>query len=63
MQGWGLVLASISPLTYLVDLFHAALTGESVFSPFNDCGVLLGVIGIFILSARFIQIRNLMKGL
>jgi ABC-2 type transport system permease protein len=63
MQGWGLVLASISPLTYLVDLFHAALTGESVFSPFIDCGVLLGVIGIFILSARFIQIRNLMKGL
>jgi ABC-2 type transport system permease protein len=63
MQGWGLLLASISPLTYLVDLFNAALTGVSVFSPFVDCGVLIGVIGLFILLARFIQIRNLMKGL
>jgi ABC-2 type transport system permease protein len=63
MQGWGLLLASISPLTYLVDLFNAALTGGSVFSPFVDCGVLIGVIGLFILLARFIQIRNLMKGL
>jgi ABC-2 type transport system permease protein len=63
MEGWGLLLASISPLTYLVDLFNAALTGGSVFSPFVDCGVLIGVIGLFILLARFIQIRNLMKGL
>ncbi|MDD1667603.1 MAG: ABC transporter permease [Methanomicrobiales archaeon] len=63
MQGWGLLLASVSPLTYLVDLFNAALTGESVISPFVDCGVLIGVIGLFILLARFIQIRNLMKGL
>jgi ABC-2 type transport system permease protein len=63
MQGWGLLLASISPLTYLVDLFNAALTGASVFSPFVDCGVLIGVIALFILLARFIQIRNLMKGL
>jgi ABC-2 type transport system permease protein len=63
MQGWSLLLASISPLTYLVDLFNAALTGESVISPFVDCGVLIGVIGLFILLARFIQIRNLMKGL
>jgi ABC-2 type transport system permease protein len=63
MEGWGLLLASLSPLTYLVDLFNAALTGGSVFSPFVDCGVLIGVIGLFILLARFIQIRNLMKGL
>jgi ABC-2 type transport system permease protein len=63
MEGWGLLLASLSPLTYLVDLFHAALTGESVISPFIDCGVLLGVIGIFFFLARFIQTRNLMKGL
>jgi ABC-2 type transport system permease protein len=63
MQGWGLLLASISPLTYLVDLFNAALTGVSVFSPFVDGGVLIGVIGLFILLARFIQVRNLMKGL
>ncbi|MDD1668430.1 MAG: ABC transporter permease [Methanomicrobiales archaeon] len=63
MQGWGLLLASVSPLTYLVDLFHAGLTGESIFAPFLDCIVLAGVILGFILLARFIQMRNLMKGL
>ena len=63
MNGLGLALAYCSPLTYLVDLFNAAMSGTSVFSPFIDCGVLIGVSALFILGARVIQTRNLVKGL
>jgi ABC-2 type transport system permease protein len=63
MQGLGLTLAYFSPLTYLVDLFNAAMSGTSVFSPAGDCGVLTGIFVGFILAARIIQKRNLVKGL
>ncbi len=63
MQGWGLTLAYCSPLTYLADLFNAAMTGTSVFSPFVDCGVLTALLAGFILAARVIQKRNMMKGM
>jgi ABC-2 type transport system permease protein len=63
MQGWGLALAYCSPLTYLVDLFNAAISGASVFSPLVDCGVLVMTIAGFILAARVIQKRNLVKGM
>ncbi|MGA2914203.1 MAG: ABC transporter permease [Methanoregula sp.] len=63
MQGWGLALAYCSPLTYLVDLFNAAMSGKSAFSPFIDCGVLILVSAGFILAARVIQKRNMMKGM
>jgi len=63
MQGWGRILAYCSPLTYLVDLFNAGFSGVSVFSPFIDCGVLISIIFVFILLARFIQNRNMIKGL
>jgi ABC-2 type transport system permease protein len=63
MQGPGLTLAYFSPLTYLVDLFNAAMGGTSAFSPAVDCGVLIGVSAAFILAARIIQTRNLVKGL
>jgi len=63
MEGFGLVLAYCSPLTYLVDLFNAAMSGRSVFSPVADCGVLIGISAIFILAARVIQTRNLVRGL
>ena len=63
MQGLGLTLAYCSPLTYLVDLFNAAMSGVSVFSPVADCGVLALTIAVFILLARVIQKRNLMKGM
>ena len=63
MQGWGLVLAYCSPLTYLVDLFNAAMSGKSAFSPFVDGGVLIVVAAGFILAARVIQKRNMMKGM
>lgn len=63
MEGLALTLAYYSPLTYLVDLFNAAMSGTSAFSPIVDCGVLIGVSVGFILIARIIQKRNLMKGL
>ncbi|WAC05285.1 MAG: ABC transporter permease [Methanoregula sp.] len=63
MAGWGLILTYISPLTYLVDLFNTGLTGSSAFSPAADCAALIIVIAVFILAARFIQARNLVKGL
>jgi ABC-2 type transport system permease protein len=63
VQGWGLTLAYCSPLTYLADLFNAAMTGTSVFSPFVDCGVLIALLAGFILAARVIQKRNMMKGM
>jgi ABC-2 type transport system permease protein len=63
MSGPGLALAYCSPLTYLVDLFNAAMAGSSVFSPLIDCSVLIGVTVVFIGAAKIIQKRNLMKGL
>jgi len=63
LTGWELVLTSLSPLTYLVDLFHAAINGDAVYPPFADALVLVMVIAVFILLARAIQERNLVKGL
>jgi ABC-2 type transport system permease protein len=63
MQGLGLALAYCSPLTYLVDLFNAAMSGTSAISPAIDCGVLVGFGAAFIIAARVIQKRNLVKGL
>jgi len=63
LNGWEFLLTSISPLTYLVDLFHAALTNDSVYPPIADACVLVVIIAIFILLAKTIQKRNLVKGL
>jgi ABC-2 type transport system permease protein len=63
MEGWALTLAYCSPLTYLVDLFNAAMSGRSVFSPLVDCSVLFIASVGFIFAARVIQIRNKMKGM
>ena len=63
MQGPGLTLAYCSPLTYLVDLFSAAMSGTSVFSPATDRCVLIGVSALFIFAAKVIQKRSLVKGL
>jgi len=63
MQGAGRTLAYCSPLTYLVDLFNAAMSGRSAFSPVADCCVLIGVSAGFLFIARIIQKRNLVKGL
>jgi len=63
LSGWEFILTSLSPLTYLVDLFHAALTGDAVYPPAADALVLVAVIGVFIFLARTIQEQNLVKGL
>lgn len=63
LTGWIRVLSYASPLTYLVDLFHAGLVGVSEFNPLADIAMLAGVIVSFFFLARFIQMRNMMKGL
>ena len=63
LGGWGWILTSLSPLTYLVDLFHAALNGDAVYPPWVDMLVLVVVIMLFIWCAKVIQKRNLVKGI
>ncbi len=62
LTGWFYILTSLSPLTYLVDLLHAALNGDAVYPPWFDALVLVTVICVFILCAKIIQRRNLVKG-
>jgi ABC-2 type transport system permease protein len=62
LTGWARVLTSLSPLTYLVDLFHGALNGDAVYPAYVDILVLLLVIGIFVFGAKSIQQRNLVRG-
>ncbi len=63
MEGLGRALAYCSPLTYLVDLFNAAMAGSPAFSPALDCSILAGVTVVFFGASNIIQKRNLMKGL
>jgi len=63
LGGWVFVLTSLSPLTYLVDLFHAALNGDAVYPPWLDALVLVLAILVFIWGAKVIQKRNLVKGI
>jgi ABC-2 type transport system permease protein len=63
LGGWEWILTSLSPLTYLVDLFHAGLNGDAVYPPWVDVLVLMAVILVFIWCAKVIQKRNLVKGI
>jgi len=63
LEGWEWVLTSLSPLTYLVDLFHAAFLGNAVYPVYVDSLVLLIVILLFIGGTKIIQKRNLVKGI
>jgi ABC-2 type transport system permease protein len=63
MTGWERLLTSLSPLTYLVDLFHAGLNGDGVYPPVLDAIVLVIVVLAFIYLAKILQKRNLVKGL
>lgn len=63
LTGWIWFLTSLSPLTYLVDLFHVALIGDAVYPPWIDIAVLIAVVVVFIWSAKVIQKRNLIKGI
>jgi ABC-2 type transport system permease protein len=60
---WEWMLTSLSPLTYLVDLFNGAINGNAVYPAVLDVIVLVIVILIFILSAKLIQQYNLSKGI
>ena len=62
LTGWLFVLTSLSPLTYLVDLFHAALNGDAVYPFWLDILVLVFVSLLFIGFTKVIQQRNLVKG-
>ena len=62
LNGLEWYLTSLSPLTYLVDLFHGALNGDSVYPPVFDIVILLFVIIAFVACARAIQVRNLRNG-
>ena len=62
LSGLEWYLTSLSPLTYLVDLFHGAMNGDAVYPPVFDIVILLLVIIAFITCARAIQMRNLRNG-
>ncbi|HUH78396.1 MAG TPA: ABC transporter permease [Methanoregula sp.] len=62
LGGWEWLVTSLSPLTYLVDLFHGGINGDAVYPAYVDIIVLLVVIFLFIGGAKLIQQRNLMKG-
>jgi ABC-2 type transport system permease protein len=63
LGGWEWILTSLSPLTYLVDLFHAAFNGDAVYPAYVDAGVLVVIILLFIYFAKIIQQHNLVKGI
>ena len=63
LQGWEWFLTSLSPLTYLVDLFHAALLGNAVYPVYLDSIVLIAIILLFIGGTKFILGKNLVKGI
>jgi ABC-2 type transport system permease protein len=63
LSGIEWVLTSCSPLTYLVDLFHAAFLGNEVYPAYLDALVLVFVILVFIGLTKIIQRRNLVKGI
>ncbi|MBN1432324.1 MAG: ABC transporter permease [Methanomicrobiaceae archaeon] len=63
LEGLSYLLTSASPLTYIVDLFHASLKGNAVYPAWFDILVMVFVILLFIGAAKAIQKRNLMKGI
>lgn len=63
LTGSYFLLTSLSPLTYLVDLFHAALNDDAFYPPWVDALVLVAAIVVFVGCAKVIQKRNLVKGI
>jgi len=57
------LITSLSPLTYLVDLFRMALCGDAVYPAWVDILVIVAVILLFAWGAKVIQKRNLVKGI
>ncbi len=63
LQGVGQFLSYVSPLTYLVDLFHAGLGGASVFPLVVDFFALIFFTVVFLLISIHFHKRNMVKGL
>ena len=60
---WEWMLTSLSPLTYLVDLFNGSINGDAIYPAVIDVAVLVIVILAFITCAKLIQQYNLSKGI
>lgn len=63
LKGIGIVLAYLSPITYLVDIFNFSFRGESYISIIVDFVALLLFSVIFIFLSNRFHKRNLVKGL
>ncbi|MCD4822447.1 MAG: ABC transporter permease [Methanococcoides sp.] len=63
LSGSGKLLSYISPLTYLVDIFHASLNGTSFFPLTIDLLVLIVFTCSFLLIASLFHKRNMRKGI
>lgn len=63
LQGAGRILSYISPLTYLVDLFHTALSGNSIMHVSLNCLVLIAFTAFFLFLAGLFHKRNIAKGM
>ena len=62
LAGAVLAVSYISPLTYLVDLFHAGMNGNPVLPVWLDILALMLFTGAFLLAANALQRRGLAKG-
>jgi len=63
LEGTGLILSYLSPLTYLVDIFHLCLNGTSLLPIWMDLCGLIFFSCVFVLAANLLHKRNLAKGL
>lgn len=63
LEGMGMIISYFSPLTYLVDMFHAGLDGTSVFPVLLDILALILFTCGFLLISSYFHRRNMIKGL
>ena len=63
LGGTGLILSYFSPLTYLVDIFNACLSGTSVLPLGLDLLGLMFFTCVFLVAANLLHKRNLARGL
>jgi len=59
IQGWGRIVASISPLTYFTDLVNYCTQGNSYYSVFVDLAALIGFTLLFLIAAIKIHEKTL----
>jgi ABC-2 type transport system permease protein len=59
IQGWGRIIASVSPLTYFTDLVNYCTQGTSYYSVFVDFIALIGFTSLFLIVAIKIHEKTL----